>query len=79
MGDISTIVKIVTLKLRMTTETEPGLADTMERFNKAYNHLSGIAAILRESSVAWDTRTFRASDRHHAAYHAVREQSCLPA
>ena len=77
MGDISTIVKIVTLKLRMTTE-KPALADTMERFNKAYNHLSGIAAILRKSGVAWDTRTFRASDRHHAAYHAVREQSCLP-
>ena len=62
-------MKVVTVKLRTTNETEKALADTMERFNKACNHLSGIA---------WDTRTFRAFDLHHAGYHATRERFGLP-
>jgi len=66
---MSTIVKVITVKLRTTTETEQALADTMERFNKACNHLSGIA---------WDTRTFRSFDLHHAGYHATRELFGLP-
>ena len=67
--DMSTIVKVVTVKLRTTTETAQALADTMERFNKACNHLSG---------VAWDTKTFRAFDLHHAGYKITRELFGLP-
>lgn len=67
---MSTLVKTITVKLRTTAETEQALANTMERFNKACNHLSGIA---------WDTKTFRVFDLHHAGYHAVRELFGLPA
>ncbi len=67
---MSTIVKVVTVKLRTTPETEQALFDTMQLFNKACNHLSGIA---------WEAKTFRAFDLHHAAYHQTRELFGLPA
>lgn len=67
---MSTVVKVITVKLRTTSETEMALADTMDRFNKACNHLSGMA---------WNTRIFRAFDIHHAGYHQTRELFGLPA
>ncbi len=66
---MSTILKVITVKLRTTTETEQALADTMERFNKACNHLSG---------VAWDSKTFRVFDLHHAGYGETRRLFGLP-
>jgi putative transposase len=60
----------VTVKLRVTEESAAALAETFDRFNAVCNHLS---------QIAWETKTFRAYDLHHAAYHVLRAEFGLPA
>jgi putative transposase len=64
------LVKVVTVKLRVTEESAAALAETFDRFNTVCNRLS---------QRAWETKTFRAYDLHHAAYHAIRAEFGLPA
>jgi putative transposase len=59
------LVKIVTVKLRVTEESAAALAETMALFNAVCNRLS---------QIAWETKTFRAYDLHHAAYHRLRAE-----
>jgi putative transposase len=63
------LVKVVTLKLRVTEESAAALVDTFDRFNALCNRLSHIA---------WETKTFRAYDLHHATYHTLRAEFGLP-
>jgi putative transposase len=63
------IVRTVTCKLRGNPESAAALAQTMALFNAVCNRLSDLA---------WDRKTFRAYDLHHAAYHAVRVEFGLP-
>jgi IS605 OrfB family transposase len=64
------LVKVVTVKLRVNEEAKAALAETFDRFNAVCNRLS---------QIAWETKTFRAYDLHHAAYHALRAEFGLPA
>jgi putative transposase len=63
------LVRTVTCKLRVTEESAAALAETMNRFNAVCNRLS---------EIAWETKTFRAYDLHHAAYHEIRAAFALP-
>jgi putative transposase len=64
------LVRVVTVKLRVTEESAAALAETFDRFNTVCNRLS---------EIAWETKRFRAYDLHHAAYHALRAELGLPA
>jgi putative transposase len=59
------LVKVVTVKLRVTEESAAALAETFDLFNAVCNRLS---------QIAWETKTFRAYDLHRAAYHDLRAQ-----
>src|SRR5262249_54530256 len=64
------LVRVVTVKLRVTEESAAALAETMALFNAVCNRLSGIA---------WETKTFRAYELHGVAYHKIRAEFGLPA
>lgn len=61
---------IAQVKLQPTDEQAQALLDTLEKANAACNYIS---------RRAWDTRTFRQYDLHHARYYDVREQFGLSA
>jgi putative transposase len=63
------IVRTVTCKLRVNSESAAALAETMARFNAVCNRLS---------QIAWDTKAFRAHDLQREAYHSIRAESELP-
>jgi putative transposase len=63
------LVRTVTCKLRVTEENAAALTQTIALFNAICNRLS---------ELAWETRTFRAYDLHHAAYHSLRAEFGLP-
>lgn len=63
------LVRTVTCKLRVNEESAAALAETMALFNAVCNRLSDIA---------WKTKTFRAYDLHHVAYHTLRAEFGLP-
>jgi putative transposase len=64
------LVRTVTVKLRVNSETAAALAETMERFNAVCNRLS---------ELAWEKQTFRQYDLHALAYHEIRQEFGLPA
>jgi len=63
------LVKVVTVKLRVNEDNAAALAETFDRFNTVCN---------RVSQIAWETKTFRVYDLHHATYHALRAEFGLP-
>ena len=61
---------IAQVKLQPTEQKADALLDTLEKANAACNYIS---------NVAWDIRTFRQYDLHHACYYDVREAFGLSA
>jgi putative transposase len=63
------IVRTVTCKLRVNSESAAALEQTMALFNAVCNRLS---------QIAWETKTFRAYDLQRVAYHSIRAEDPLP-
>lgn len=61
---------IAQVKLQTTDEQADALRETMLTYNAAANYIS---------RQAWERKSFRAYDLHHATYYAVREQFGLSA
>lgn len=61
---------IAQVKLQPTPEQANALRETMLAYNAAANYIS---------QQAWERKSFRAYDLHHATYYAVREQFGLSA
>lgn len=61
---------IAQIKLQPTEQQSESLYRTLLAWNEAANYISG---------VAWERRSFRAYDLHHATYYAIREKFGLAA